>query len=95
MDMVAEIGPVEFNDVQVEMRRDKTSAEILTEYKETHAQVMSLIEQVPEEKRRENGALPWYGMEYDLDDLIVYSNYAHKREHCAEINVFRDHLEKG
>lgn len=95
MDMMAEIGPREFNDAQVDKRRDKTSDETLAEYKEVHAQVMSYIEQVPTEKRRENGTLPWYGMEYDLDDFIVYMNYAHKREHCAEINVFRDRLERG
>lgn len=92
MNMMAEIGPFAFNDAQVELRRNKTSAEILVEYKESHARVMSLIEQVPEEKRRENGTLPWYGPEYDLDDFIVYSNYAHKREHCAQINVFGDSL---
>jgi len=95
MEMVAEIGPMAFNDTQVELRQDKTSAEILAEYQEIHAQVISCIEQIPEEKRRENGALPWYGPDYDLDDFIVYSNYAHKREHCAEINVFRDRLTKG
>lgn len=95
MEMMAEIGPMAFNDAQVELRRSKTSADILAEYEEVHAQVLSYIEQVPAEKRRENGTLPWYGAEYDLDDFIVYTNYAHKREHCAEINHFRDQLKKG
>jgi hypothetical protein len=38
------------------------------------------------------GTLPWYGPEYALDDFIVYSYYGHKREHSAQINVFRDQL---
>ena len=92
MDMMAQIGPLAFNDTQVDMRRDKTSGEILVEYQEAHTQIMSYIVQIPEEKRRENGTLPWYGPEYDLDDFIVYSNYGHKREHCAQINVFGDSL---
>jgi hypothetical protein len=35
------------------------------------------------------GTSPWYGADYALDDLIVYMNYAHKREHCAQIRAFR------
>jgi hypothetical protein len=31
-------------------------------------------------------------MEYALDDFIVYQYYGHKREHCAQIAVFRDKL---
>jgi hypothetical protein len=33
-------------------------------------------------------------MEYSLDDYIVYSSYGHKREHGAQINVFKDTLKK-
>jgi hypothetical protein len=44
------------------------------------------------DRRRQNGALPWYGAEYDLEDFIAYSFYGHKREHTAQINVFRDAL---
>jgi hypothetical protein len=29
-------------------------------------------------------------MEYALDDYIVYAYYGHKREHSAQIAVFRD-----
>ena len=92
LDMMTEVGGLAFNDAQVELRQAKTSAEILAEYEATHALVMAYMAQVPAETYRENGILPWYGLEYDLDDFIVYSNYAHKREHCAEINVFRDRL---
>ena len=82
----------EFNDDQVAARKDKTPAEVLAEYNALQAGTMALIEQIPEETRRRPGTLPWYGMEYALDDFIVYQYYGHKREHCAQIAVFRDKL---
>ncbi len=82
-----------FNDGQVELRRGKTPDEVLAEYNAAHQEVMRLIEKVPVETRRTNGALTWYGPNYDLEDFIIYTNYAHKREHSAEINKFRDTLE--
>jgi hypothetical protein len=84
----------EFNDVHVERRRDKNVAEVLAEYNEVHTQVMELAARIPAETYRENGTIPWYGPEYCLDDLIVYNNYAHKREHSAQINVYRDRLKQ-
>ena len=95
MEMMGKEGPQRFNDIQVELRQDRTADEQLAEYKEAHDRVMSLIVKIPEETRRQNGTLPWYGEEYDLEDFLVYINYAHKREHCAQINVFRDKLEKS
>ena len=85
---------MEFNDAQVEMRNGKTPEEVLAEYNEAHARVMALIPQVPEERRRQAGALPWYGMEYDLEDFIAYQYYGHKREHSAQIAVFLDTLKQ-
>lgn len=32
------------------------------------------------------------GPEYDLEDFIVYTSYGHKREHCAQIKLFRKRL---
>lgn len=79
-----------FNDNQVAKRDGLTWRQVMAEYKDVHAQVMELIGRIPEETIRRSGTLPWYGMEYALDDFIVYSFYGHKREHCAQINVFRD-----
>jgi uncharacterized damage-inducible protein DinB len=79
-----------FNDSQVEMRKGKSSAEVLAEYNAAHAEVMRLIAQLPTEKLREPGTLPWYGMEYALDDFLVYTYYGHKREHSAQVDIFRD-----
>jgi hypothetical protein len=81
-----------FNDEQVELRKSKTSADALAEYSGAHERVMSLIERIPAQTLRQPGTLPWYGMEYALDDYIVYGFYGHKREHSAQIAVFRDRL---
>jgi len=81
-----------FNDKQVDLRKDRSPTETLAEFNQAHAEVMSLIVQVPLEQRRRVGAIPWYGEEYDLEDLIAYMYYGHKREHSAQINVFKDTL---
>jgi hypothetical protein len=82
----------QFNDSEVELRKGKTVREVLGEYNDTHEQVRSLVARIPVETFRQTGTLPWYGMEYALDDFIVYTQYGHKREHSAQIAAFRDHL---
>ena len=91
LDEYRELG-VQFNDAQVALRQSKSPQEVLAEYKDTQAQVMELVKHIPQETIRQPGTLPWYGMEYDLEDFLVYTFYGHKREHCAQINVFRDQL---
>ncbi len=81
-----------FNDKQVDIRQGKTPAQTLAEFNEAHAEVMPLIAQIPIEERRRVGSIPWYGEEYDLEDLLAYMYYGHKREHSAQINVFKDTL---
>jgi hypothetical protein len=92
LETMGTLGPAEFNDSEVARRQAKSAAETLAEYEAAHAEVMALAAQIPAETFRQNGTIPWYGAEYDLDDFIVYINYAHKREHSAEINVFQDRL---
>ncbi len=82
----------DFNDSEVARRTDLTPAETLAEFNTAHAEVMSLITHIPAEKARAPGTQPWYGMEYSLDDLITYMYYGHKREHSAQIAVFKDTL---
>jgi hypothetical protein len=53
---------------------------------------MELITQIPPQTLRQPGTIPWYGAEYALDDLLVYMYYGHKREHSAQVGVFRDQL---
>jgi hypothetical protein len=81
-----------FNDDEVALRRDHGPAQIMDEYCQAQARTMTLIAQIPAETIRQPGTQPWYGLEYALDDLIAYMYYGHKREHTAQIAVFRDTL---
>jgi ABC-type transport system substrate-binding protein len=81
-----------FNDEQVGNRKSLSAAETLTEYEEAHAAVMALAARVSTEQFRAVGTLPWYGAEYSVDDYITYAVYGHKREHIAQVNVFRDRI---
>ncbi|HLZ63025.1 MAG TPA: DinB family protein [Ktedonosporobacter sp.] len=84
----------QFNDREVSKRNAKTIQEVLAEFNDAHTQVMSLIVNIPAETLRQNGTLPWYGMDYALDDVIVYMYYGHKREHSAQIAAFRDQRDR-
>ena len=86
------VDEARFNDIEVAKRRDHTIEVIWTEYKTAHETAVSLINQIPQEKLRQKGLLPWYGPAYDLEDFLVYTYYGHKREHCAQIDLFRDRL---
>jgi uncharacterized protein (TIGR03083 family) len=84
----------QFNDLEVDRRKGMTVPEVLAEYEAAHEQVMERAAQIPVATYRQNGTIPWYGPEYCLDDLIVYNSYGHKREHSAQIHVYRDQLTK-
>ena len=81
-----------FNDDQVNQRQAKTPDDTLLEYTTAHEKVMTLLSKIAPETRREIGTIPWYGSEYALDDYLVYAFYGHKREHSAQIDVFKDRL---
>jgi hypothetical protein len=85
----------QFNESEVSRRKAKTIQDILTEFNDTHIQVMSLLVSIPSETLRQSGTLPWYGREYALDDVLVYMYYGHKREHSAQIAAFRDRLREA
>lgn len=81
-----------FNDAEVEARAAQSPQEALQEYSETYTRAFGLLEKLPVKKARQVGALSWYGADYDLEDFTVYTFYGHKREHTAQIAVFRDSL---
>jgi len=81
-----------FNDAQVAARAALTVAETLAELESTHQLTLARAAELPIERFRQAGFLPRYGREYDLEDFIAYSFYGHKREHSAQIAVFRDHI---
>jgi uncharacterized damage-inducible protein DinB len=94
LDQFKSLDGDKFNDVQVSQRKNLSAREALDDYQTVQAKTMTLVEMIPDEVLREPGTLPWYGMEYALDDFIVYTFYGHKREHCAQIAVFRDKIKR-
>lgn len=88
-------GDRRFNDEQVAVRKEKTPTEVLAEYEEWHVRAMELAGRIDPETFNREGALPWYGAEYDLEDFIVYTYYGHKREHSAQIALFRKRIASG
>jgi uncharacterized protein (TIGR03083 family) len=80
----------EFNDVQVEAMKDRSPDDVLHAYRGAHEDLMQAVSQLPASTLAEVGTIPWYGEDYSLDDLLVYSNYGHKREHVAQITLFKD-----
>jgi ketosteroid isomerase-like protein len=84
----------QFNDTEVDVRKARSMQEVLDEFNDAHAQVMSLATQISPERFHQIGTLPWYGMEYSLDDFLVYTFYGHKREHSAQIAAFGDQLRR-
>ncbi|HLI08309.1 MAG TPA: DinB family protein [Ktedonobacteraceae bacterium] len=82
----------QFNDSEVSRRKGNTIQDVLAEFNDAHAQVMTLVASISPEKLREVGTLPWYGSAYSLDDMLVYMYYGHKREHSAQIAAFCDIL---
>lgn len=85
----------EFNTVQVAARKDLTPQDVLGAYTRAHSGLMKAVSAIPPETLSEVGTIPWYGESYSLDDLLVYSNYGHKREHVAQVNVFKDTLDSA
>lgn len=79
-----------FNDVLVNEVKALSAETVLADYNQTFEQSLNLARQLPADIWAKNGTLPWYGDEYVLDDYIVYTFYGHKREHSAQIDMFRD-----
>jgi hypothetical protein len=93
LDKLALNGGQAFNDAEVSQRHRLTITEALKELEDAHRQALALAEKLPPEVFTKTGTLPWYGMEYSLDDWLVYQFYGHKREHSAQIAAFRDIVE--
>ena len=82
---LAAANPATFNDDQAAARRGWTVDAILGELRNANIRVMRLARAIPDETWMRVGTIPWYGPEYALDDLAVYSMYGHKREHGPQI----------
>ena len=88
LDRFLELGE-RFNDTAVAERDDLTFDQTITEYSRCYEDGMASLASIAPERLCEPGTLPWYGSEYALDDLIVYQQYGHKREHSGQFGVFR------
>jgi len=84
----------QFNTVEVGQRKALSPEETLVEYQQNYLRAMELAHRLPPESYGQIGLLSWYGAEYDLDDFIAYTFYGHKREHSAQIAVFRDQIKR-
>ena len=80
-------NPATFNDEQAAVRRGWTVDAILDELRNANVRAMRLARAIPDETWRRVGTIPWYGPEYALDDLAVYSMYGNKREHGPQIEA--------
>lgn len=93
MTQMGQLGIEGFNNAQVEARKTHTADAVLAEYNAIYSHLAEkVIPAVPAEVWSKVGTIPWYGAEYALDDFIVYGFYGHKREHSAQIDVFKDRL---
>ncbi len=59
----------------------------MTEFLEAHERVMRHAKLISAEVWRQVGTIPWYGSEYSLNDLVVYQQYGHKREHDPQLGA--------
>jgi Mycothiol maleylpyruvate isomerase N-terminal domain len=84
--------PRTFNDDQAAVRKDWPLDQVMTEFFEAHERVMRLAKSISPEVWREVGTIPWYGAEYSLNDLVIYQQYGHKREHDPQLGAV---LEQG
>jgi hypothetical protein len=92
LDQLFRAGPFAFNDIEEDKRKSWPIQDVVRDYNDTQARTMELARRISADRWTAVGTLPWYGKEYSLDDYIVYAYYGHKREHSAQIAVFRDGL---
>ncbi len=83
--------PGTFNDDQAAIRRDWPIGRVLDEYVEAYERVVAHGRLIPPERWREVGTIPWYGLAYSLNDLVIYQLYGHKREHDPQLSAALDH----
>lgn len=84
---LATADPRTFNDDQAAVRKDWPLEQVRAELLDAHERVMRHAKVITPEVWREVGTIPWYGREYSLDDLVVYQQYGHKREHDPQLSA--------
>jgi hypothetical protein len=87
--------PSTFNDDQAAVRKDWPVERVVAELRDAHRLTMTLAERVPAETWSAVGTIPWYGPQYSLDDLVVYTMYGHKREHGPQVEAVLERPGRG
>jgi hypothetical protein len=82
----------QYDSLGVARRQNKMVQAVLDEYNDVHLETINQLIRVPDDKLRQNGTLPWYGDEYDLEQFIAYVFYHHKRDLSDHIAAFRDRM---
>jgi hypothetical protein len=83
-------NPDNFGENQVAARQAVSFETNLAEYNAAHQRLMSLLAQVPEAEIHRPGTLPWYGLQYALDDFLLYTDFGHQIEHGSQLALLRD-----
>jgi hypothetical protein len=81
-----------YDAVGIARRRNQTIEAVLDEYNDVHLETINQLIRMPDDLLRQNGTLPWYGEEYDLEQLITYVFHHHKRDVSEHIAAFRDSM---
>lgn len=79
-----------FNDKRVAMRVGYSAADVLAEYETGYNEAIALADALSPTLYINTGFLPAFGIQYDLEDFIIYVFYGHKKEHAAQITAFRE-----
>jgi hypothetical protein len=82
--------PATFNDDQAAIRRNWPVEQVVAELRDAHRLTMDHAARIPAETWTAVGTIPWYGPQYSLDEMLVYTMYAHKREHSPQLEGILD-----
>jgi hypothetical protein len=81
--------PDSFNDTMVAAYDKMNGEQVLAELTAVHLRNLALVAQIPAAVLGESGRLKWYKPYLSTEDFLIYVNYGHKREHAAQIHLFR------
>ena len=77
------------------IRRDWPVDRVVAELRDAHRVTMELAARLPGDLWSKVGTIPWYGPEYSLDEMLVYTMYGHKREHGPQLEHVLSRPERG
>lgn len=83
-----------YNDDKVAERRSMRRAVVWAEYVDAHARAATALDHISADKLSAVGTIPWYDPQGSIDDFVARLGFGHKREHAAQIMVYRDHLKR-